>query len=141
MTLATTSVSTSVSSTTANPTTATTAADSPRALPAPLVDRAAAHDALVGFHPAVAGWFLKSFPAPTAAQAAAWPQIRQGRSTLVAAPTGSGKTLTAFLSALDDLVQQGLANNGALPDETLVVYVSPLKALSNDIRLNLQIPL
>ncbi|HEX7912093.1 MAG TPA: DEAD/DEAH box helicase, partial [Paraburkholderia sp.] len=95
--------------------------DAPDALTAP--------DALAGFHPAVAGWFLKTFPAPTAAQAAAWPQIRRGRSTLVAAPTGSGKTLTAFLSALDDLVQQGLANGGALPDETLVVYVSPLKAL------------
>jgi ATP-dependent Lhr-like helicase len=99
------------------------------------------HRALDDFHPAVAGWFRKTFPAPTDAQAAAWPQIRRGRSTLVAAPTGSGKTLTAFLSALDDLVQQGLANGGALPDETLVVYVSPLKALSNDIRLNLQMPL
>jgi ATP-dependent Lhr-like helicase len=97
--------------------------------------------ALADFHPAVASWFLKTFPAPTDAQAAAWPQIRRGRSTLVAAPTGSGKTLTAFLSALDDLVQQGLANGGVLPDETLVVYVSPLKALSNDIRLNLQLPL
>jgi ATP-dependent Lhr-like helicase len=98
-------------------------------------------DALADFHPAVASWFLKRFAAPTEAQAAAWPQIRRGRSTLVAAPTGSGKTLTAFLSALDDLVQQGLANAGVLPDETLVVYVSPLKALSNDIRLNLQLPL
>lgn len=97
--------------------------------------------ALDGFHPAVAGWFLKTFPAPTDAQVAAWPQIRRGRSTLVAAPTGSGKTLTAFLSALDELVQQGLANGGVLPDQTLVVYVSPLKALSNDIRLNLQLPL
>lgn len=97
--------------------------------------------ALADFHPAVASWFLQRFAAPTEAQAAAWPQIRRGRSTLVAAPTGSGKTLTAFLSALDDLVQQGLANGGALPDETLVVYVSPLKALSNDIRLNLQLPL
>ncbi|WP_408526201.1 DEAD/DEAH box helicase [Paraburkholderia fungorum] len=97
--------------------------------------------ALDDFHPAVAGWFLRTFPAPTDAQAAAWPQIRRGRSTLVAAPTGSGKTLTAFLSALDDLVQLGLANGGTLPDETLVVYVSPLKALSNDIRLNLQMPL
>ncbi|MFM0027907.1 DEAD/DEAH box helicase [Paraburkholderia madseniana] len=97
--------------------------------------------ALDDFHPAVASWFLKTFPAPTDAQAAAWPQIRSGRSTLVAAPTGSGKTLTAFLSALDELVQQGLANGGALPDETLVVYVSPLKALSNDIRINLQVPL
>ncbi|WP_422879716.1 DEAD/DEAH box helicase [Paraburkholderia terricola] len=102
---------------------------------------AATARALDDFHPAVAGWFLNTFPGPTDAQAAAWPQIRRGRSTLVAAPTGSGKTLTAFLSALDDLVHQGLANGGALPDETLVVYVSPLKALSNDIRLNLQMPL
>jgi ATP-dependent helicase Lhr and Lhr-like helicase len=106
----------------------------------PATGRSTAH-ALDDFHPAVASWFLKTFPAPTDAQAAAWPQIRRGRSTLVAAPTGSGKTLTAFLSALDDLVQQGLAAGGALPDETLVVYVSPLKALSNDIRLNLQLPL
>ncbi|CAE6724780.1 DEAD/DEAH box helicase [Paraburkholderia haematera] len=97
--------------------------------------------ALNDFHPAVAGWFLKTFAAPTDAQTAAWPQIRSGRSTLVAAPTGSGKTLTAFLSALDELVQQGLASGGVLPDETLVVYVSPLKALSNDIRINLQVPL
>ncbi|WP_176057257.1 DEAD/DEAH box helicase [Paraburkholderia sp. BCC1876] len=97
--------------------------------------------ALTPFHPAVSNWFKKTFPAPTDAQTAAWPQIRSGRSTLVAAPTGSGKTLTAFLSALDDLVQQGLANGGALPDETLVVYISPLKALSNDIRINLQSPL
>ncbi|VVD33235.1 Lhr-like helicase [Paraburkholderia dioscoreae] len=106
----------------------------------PATGRSTAH-ALDDFHPAVASWFLKMFAAPTDAQAAAWPQIRRGRSTLVAAPTGSGKTLTAFLSALDDLVQQGLAAGGALPDETLVVYVSPLKALSNDIRLNLQLPL
>ncbi|GAB7525211.1 DEAD/DEAH box helicase [Paraburkholderia sp. 2C] len=98
-------------------------------------------DALAGFHPAVAGWFSKTFPAPTDAQAAAWPLIRSGRPTLVAAPTGSGKTLTAFLSALDELVREGLANGGTLPDETLVVYVSPLKALSNDIRINLQAPL
>ena len=106
---------------------------------APALPRA--QQALDGFHPAVAGWFRKTFTAPTDAQAAAWLQIRTGRSTLVAAPTGSGKTLTAFLSALNDLVSQGLANGGALPDETLVVYVSPLKALSNDIRLNLQLPL
>ncbi|CAN5871601.1 DEAD/DEAH box helicase [soil metagenome] len=70
----------------------------------------------------------------------AWPAIRAGRDTLVAAPTGSGKTLTAFLAALDALVRQGLAPEG-LADETTVVYISPLKALSNDIRLNLEAPL
>jgi ATP-dependent helicase Lhr and Lhr-like helicase len=95
---------------------------------------------LQDFHPAVANWFARSFDAPTPAQAAAWPAIRAGRHTLVAAPTGSGKTLTAFLAALDGLVRQGLRPEG-LPDETVVVYVSPLKALSNDIRLNLELPL
>ena len=94
---------------------------------------------LQDFHPAVARWFERRFGAPTAAQVAAWPHIRAGRDTLVAAPTGSGKTLTAFLAALDDLVRRGVA--GALPDETAVVYVSPLKALSNDIRANLEEPL
>ena len=91
------------------------------------------------FHPAVARWFERRFGTPTAAQVAAWPHIRAGRDTLVAAPTGSGKTLTAFLAALDDLVRRGVA--GELPDETAVVYVSPLKALSNDIRANLEAPL
>lgn len=95
---------------------------------------------LDAFHPAVSGWFSRSFPAPTEAQRAAWPAIHAGRHTLVAAPTGSGKTLTAFLAALDGLVRQGLAPEG-LPDETTVVYVSPLKALSNDIHLNLEVPL
>ncbi|WP_109481982.1 DEAD/DEAH box helicase [Paraburkholderia sp. C35] len=104
----------------------------------PAADRS---DPLADFHPAVAGWFRKTFPALTDAQAAAWPLIRSGRHTLVAAPTGSGKTLTAFLAALDELVRDGLAHGGALPDETLVIYVSPLKALSNDIRINLQTPL
>ena len=96
-------------------------------------------DPLGRFHPAVAGWFSRSFPAPTPAQAAAWPLIRAGRSTLVAAPTGSGKTLTAFLAAIDGLVQQGLAEGG-LADATRVLYVSPLKALSNDIHINLEKP-
>jgi ATP-dependent Lhr-like helicase len=95
--------------------------------------------ALQDFHPAVARWFERRFGAPTAAQLAAWPHLRAGRDTLVAAPTGSGKTLTAFLAALDDLVRRGVA--GELPDETAVLYVSPLKALSNDIRANLEEPL
>lgn len=93
------------------------------------------------FHPAVARWFGKRFRAPTEAQVAAWPAIAAGRHTLVAAPTGSGKTLTAFLAAIDQLVRRGLASGGTLPDQTVVVYVSPLKALSNDIRANLEAPL
>ncbi|WP_414159376.1 DEAD/DEAH box helicase [Pseudomonas sp. BNK-45] len=96
---------------------------------------------LDGFHPAVSAWFKRTFAAVTTAQARAWPLIAQRRSTLIAAPTGSGKTLTAFLAVIDDLVRQGLAAGGRLPDATLVVYVSPLKALSNDIQINLQQPL
>src|SRR6266481_3343067 len=88
------------------------------------------------FHDTVAAWFAGAFAAPTAAQAEAWPAIKAGRNVLIAAPTGSGKTLAAFLAAIDDLVRQGVA--GALPDETQVVYVSPLKALSNDIKKNLE---
>ncbi len=91
------------------------------------------------FHPAVAQWFAQSFPGPTQAQAQAWPAIQAGRNVLVAAPTGSGKTLAAFLAAIDALVRKGLA--GDLRDETQVVYVSPLKALSNDIQKNLAAPL
>jgi ATP-dependent Lhr-like helicase len=91
------------------------------------------------FHPAVDRWFHKHFAAPTEAQAGAWPKIQAGRNVLVAAPTGSGKTLAAFLAAIDDLVRRGV--EAPLPDETLVVYVSPLKALSNDIQKNLSLPL
>jgi ATP-dependent Lhr-like helicase len=91
------------------------------------------------FHPAVAAWFGAAFPAATEAQLRAWPLIHGGRSTLVAAPTGSGKTLTAFLAAIDALVRE--SRDAPLPDETQVLYVSPLKALSNDIRVNLQAPL
>jgi ATP-dependent Lhr-like helicase len=91
------------------------------------------------FHPAVANWFAERFPSPTSAQARAWPAIKAGQHMLIAAPTGSGKTLAAFLAAIDDLICQGLGGN--LKDETQVVYVSPLKALSNDIHRNLEVPL
>src|SRR4051794_23627399 len=91
------------------------------------------------FHPAVADWFDHSFAAPTAAQAQAWPAFQAGRHVLIAAPTGSGKTLAAFLAAIDALVRQALAHG--LKDETQIVYVSPLKALSNDIKCNLEAPL
>src|SRR3954464_2994481 len=91
------------------------------------------------FHPAVAAWFDAAFPGATEAQRRAWPLIQSGQATLIAAPTGSGKTLTAFLAAIDALVREsGVA---PLPDETRVLYVSPLKALSNDIRVNLLAPL
>jgi ATP-dependent Lhr-like helicase len=90
-----------------------------------------------GFHPSVERWWASRFGAPTPPQAMGWPPIREGRHTLIAAPTGSGKTLAAFLSAIDSLLRQG----PDLPDQTQVVYVSPLRALSNDVRLNLQGPL
>ncbi len=91
------------------------------------------------FHPAVRAWFASAFAAPTPAQIEAWPAIKAGRHALVAAPTGSGKTLAAFLAAVDSLVRQGIEHG--LRDETQIVYVSPLKALSNDIRANLEAPL
>ena len=92
------------------------------------------------FHPAVAGWFARSFDRATPAQEAAWPAIAAGRHVLIAAPTGSGKTLAAFLAVIDQLVREAIAAHG-LADETSVVYVSPLKALSNDIHRNLEAPL
>jgi len=91
------------------------------------------------FHPAVAAWFSRTFDAPTPAQAQAWPAIQSGQPVLVAAPTGSGKTFAAFLAAIDKLVKEGIAQG--LPDETRILYVSPLKALSNDIQRNLEAPL
>src|SRR5437660_7569621 len=95
------------------------------------------HPAL--FHPAVQAWFDAQFDRPTEPQSQAWPAIQSGRNVLVAAPTGSGKTLAAFLAAIDDLVRRGVET--PLSDETFVVYVSPLKALSNDIQRNLEAPL
>jgi ATP-dependent Lhr-like helicase len=94
---------------------------------------------LESFHPAVAAWFVKTHPAPTEAQLQAWPAIAAGRDVLLAAPTGSGKTLAAFLAVIDRLVKEG--SSGGLPDETRVLYISPLKALSNDIQRNLEAPL
>ncbi len=94
-----------------------------------------------GFHfdPLIEEWFREQFGDPTEPQIQGWPAIRAGSDVLISAPTGSGKTLAAFLICLDQLVRE--ARTGALPDETRVVYVSPLKALSNDVRKNLEIPL
>ncbi|HKN87355.1 MAG TPA: DEAD/DEAH box helicase, partial [Nitrospiraceae bacterium] len=94
---------------------------------------------LSSFHPIIADWFRQRFGAPTDVQAQSWPAIQSGRNVLIAAPTGSGKTLAAFLSCIDSLFQRAL--DGELDDRTHVVYVSPLKALSNDVQKNLQQPL
>lgn len=94
---------------------------------------------LAEFHPAVAQAFERDFHTPTEVQLQSWRAIRDGQHTLLAAPTGSGKTLAAFLAAIDVLVQE--SRYGPLPDETRVLYISPLKALSNDIQKNLQQPL
>ncbi len=91
------------------------------------------------FHPAVKNWFYDQFDQPTRPQLDAWKAIAKGNHTLIAAPTGSGKTLAAFLGAIDGLAKQ--AENGMLEPRVSVVYVSPLKALSNDIQRNLQNPL
>src|SRR6266478_508025 len=91
------------------------------------------------FHPAVARWFEQTFGSSTEPQIRGWPAIQSAQHVLISAPTGSGKTLAAFLASLDALFRQGAEHD--LPDETQVVYVSPLKALSNDIRKNLQEPL
>ncbi len=95
--------------------------------------------ALSLFHKGVADWFTKTFNKPTDVQRQAWEAIKSSQNTLIAAPTGSGKTLAAFLSAIDDLIVQGI--EGKLEPGTQVVYISPLKALSNDIERNLQFPL
>jgi len=98
-------------------------------------------DALAGFHPAVRAWFQARFPnGPTAPQARGWPTIAEGRNTLIAAPTGTGKTLTAFLVCIDRLYRE-FQGAGLLADETHLVYVSPLKALGVDIQNNLRAPL
>ena len=90
-------------------------------------------------HPLVSDWFVRKFGTPTEPQELGWPHIVAGHTTLIAAPTGSGKTLAAFLASIDRLVRKALA--GDLTDRTQVLYVSPLKALGNDIQRNLEIPL
>src|SRR6188474_1884821 len=91
------------------------------------------------FHPLILRWFASKFGEPTAPQQDGWRHIASGKDTLIAAPTGSGKTLAAFLWAINELITH--ATGGVLGDETQVVYVSPLKALANDIQKNLQEPL
>ncbi|HEY0194599.1 MAG TPA: DEAD/DEAH box helicase, partial [Kofleriaceae bacterium] len=96
-------------------------------------------DVLDAFHPLVAGWFRERFGAPTEPQRAGWPKIAAGEDVLIAAPTGSGKTLAAFLACMDALVRRGL--DAPLGDHTDILYISPLKALSNDVQRNLEGPL
>src|ERR1700739_798753 len=90
-------------------------------------------------HPLVQDWFVQRFATPTEPQEQGWPHILSGRTTLISAPTGSGKTLAAFLACIDRLVRKALS--GELQHRTEVLYVSPLKALGNDIQKNLEVPL
>ena len=92
------------------------------------------------FHPLVRTWFDRTFAGPTEAQTAGWPEIAAGRDTLIAAATGSGKTLAAFLASIDRLVNEA-AGGADAPEVVSVLYVSPLKALSNDVHRNLEVPL
>jgi len=96
-------------------------------------------ESLAWAHPLVADWFGRRFGTPTEPQELGWPHILAGKTTLISAPTGSGKTLAAFLACIDRLVRRALA--GELSDRTEVLYVSPLKALGNDIQKNLEVPL
>ena len=107
--------------------------DSRRTLPDP------PDPSLSSFHPIIARWFQETIGSPTDVQTASWPAIRSGEHALIAAPTGSGKTLAAFLASIDSLFQQALSND--LADHTQILYVSPLKALSNDVQKNLRQPL
>jgi ATP-dependent Lhr-like helicase len=89
------------------------------------------------FHPVVSRWFSERIGSPSPPQVEGWPKIRSGRHTLIAAPTGTGKTLAAFLWAIDGLLRRG----SELEDKTYVLYVSPLRALGNDVQKNLERPL
>ena len=91
------------------------------------------------FHPVIQQWFRSRFAGPTEPQRLGWPDLAAGRDVLIAAPTGSGKTLTAFLASIDRLLR--LSESGMLENEIRVVYVSPLRALSNDMHRNLEVPL
>ncbi|MBA2653453.1 MAG: DEAD/DEAH box helicase [Gammaproteobacteria bacterium] len=97
------------------------------------------HASLKWAHPIVRDWFIEKFGSPTEPQIQGWPPILAGKTTLISAPTGSGKTLAAFLACLERLIEKGLT--GQLEDKTEVLYISPLKALSNDIHKNLTEPL
>src|ERR1700753_3829527 len=99
----------------------------------------AVSESLAWAHPLVQEWFTKKFGTPTEPQEQGWPHILAGKTTLISAPTGSGKTLAAFLICIDRLVRKALS--GDLTDRTEILYVSPLKALGNDIQKNLEGPL
>src|SRR6202158_5291968 len=106
------------------------------------VSVAGPHDGSAGLgwaHPLVRDWFVARFGTPTEPQEQGWPHILGRKTTLISAPTGSGKTLAAFLICIDGLVRKALS--GELTDRTEVLYVSPLKALGNDIQKNLEVPL
>src|SRR6266550_3622339 len=100
---------------------------------------AASPASLAWAHPVVREWFVQKFGTPTEPQEAGWPHILANETTLISAPTGSGKTLAAFLACIDRLVRKAIA--GELADRTEVLYISPLKALGNDIQKNLEGPL
>src|SRR5580692_11921571 len=100
---------------------------------------ASASSSLGWAHPIVREWFLDRFASPTEPQELGWPHILARHATVISAPTGSGKTLAAFLACIDRLVRKALS--GALDDRTEVLYISPLKALGNDIQKNLEVPL